>query len=330
MKPASNHVLLPVDTLIPVCAGDLPSHSFTISPDELLENVVRVMERRPELPGMIIIGPANRHISVISRAKMFERLGHQYGVELFLRKPISELETALNATALIIPAQTRIEETVQRALSRPAGEIYDPIVITDEDQAGLRLVDMHILLMAQSRILSNVANTVGKLEELEKVISTRITTEEMLLSALELLSHVVPYHQAAVLMQTGGRMEYVARRGIGWGGAQAESANNIQYSQIYQMMLERREAICLSDVNTVADWEHFVNIGDLRSWLGVPLVGDTQMAGILSLGRLTHSPFSRIEKDTAQVFATRIVQSMEIRGDTLWNTSGWARSDLAS
>jgi len=326
MAPASNPNLLQVDTLIPVCAGDLPSYSFTISADNLLEDVVRIMERRPELPGVIILG---KQVSVISRAKMFERLGHQYGVELFLRKTVSELQAALKARALFVPAQTRIEEAVRMALARPQGEIYDPVVITDDELAGLRLVDMHVLLLAQSRILSNVANTVGKLEELEKLISARTATDDMLLSALELLSQVVPYHQAAILMQSGDRMEYVARRGIGWSGARAEDVHNIQHSQIFQLMRERREAVCLSDVNTVSDWTHFHNIGDLRSWLGVPLIGDADINGLLSLGRLTHSPFSMTERDTAQVFASRILQTLESRKGPLLKTGSLVWRDAA-
>lgn len=307
MQPLKQ-TLFSVETLIPVCVGDLTSHSFTVSPDEMLEFVVQKLRHRPELPGVIISG---KQISVISRAKMFERLGHQYGVELFLRKPILELDDALKTRALLVPAQTRIEETVSMALARPRSEVYEPFVITDEEQDGLRLVDMHALLVAQSRILSDIANIVGKLEQLEKVISAKITTEEMLLSALELLSHVVPYHQAAILMQKDHRMECVARRGIGWTGAKTGAANNILNSQIYQMMLEIRQAVCLSDVHEVQDWEYFGDIQNLRSWLGVPLIGNSDLTGILSLGRLTHSPFNKTEKDMAQVFASRIVQSME-------------------
>jgi len=51
-------------------------------------------------------------------------------------------------------------------------------------------------------------------------------------------------------------MEVVARRGIGWTYERTSAANNIQDSQIYQMMLETGNAVCLSDVNTVPDWEY--------------------------------------------------------------------------
>jgi hypothetical protein len=314
MMQISNEHPFSIDTLIPVCAGDLPSHSFTIFADELLEVVVRKMERRPELPGVMVIG---KQISVISRAKIFERLGHQYGVELYLHKPIFKLEEALKAKALLVPAQTRIEDAVRMALARPQSEVYEPVVITDEEQTGLRLVDMHVLLLAQTRLVSNLANTVGQLEQLEKLIAAKITTEEMLLSALELLSHVVPYHQAAVLMQKGNRMEYVARRGVSWGNASG-AANHIQDSQIYQMMRETGQAVCLSDVNTVHDWECFGDMRNLRSWLGAPLIGNWNLTGLLSLGRLSHSPFSKTEKDTAQVFASRMVQAIENKKSMSW------------
>jgi GAF domain-containing protein len=86
-------------------------------------------------------------------------------------------------------------------------------------------------------------------------------------------------------------------------------------------MLERGEAVCLSDVDTVADWKHFMDIGDLRSRLGVPLTAGPATSELLSLGRLTHSPFSPVEKDTAQVFAGRIAQSLENRLEALGRLS---------
>jgi hypothetical protein len=314
----SNEPLFSVESLIPVCVGDLPGHSFTVSSDEMLDVIVQKMERRPDLPGVMLFG---EQTSVISRAKIFERLGHQYGVELYLHKPISKLGEALKAEALLVPAQTRIEDAVRMALARPYHTVYDPVAVRDEELGNARLVDMHVLLLAQSRLVANIADSVGQLEQLEKLISAKITTEEMLLSALELLSHVVPYHQAAVLMQKGNRMEVVARRGIGWERGRTGMDNPIQDSQIYRMMRETGQAVCLSDVNAVPAWEYFGEIGNPRSWLGAPLVGYFNLTGLLSLGRLTHSPFNKTEKDTAQVFASRMAQAMESKKSMAWQAS---------
>ena len=325
---APNQTLFPIESLIPVCVGDLPSHSFSVSSDDVLENVVKMMERRPDLPGMIVVG---KNVGIISRSKMFERLGHQYGVELFLRKPVLELQMSLNTSALLVPAHTRIEETVKMALARPTAEIYDPVVVTGDDQESMHLVDMHVLLMAQSSILSNMANTVGQLEQLERLFTINMPADEILLSSLELLSHVVPYHQAAILVQKGERLDYIARRGIGWGHTSSSATQNIGESPIYQMMLDRQEAVCLPDVNMVADWERFGDLGNPRSWLGVPLTGYSNLIGLLSLGRLTYSPFSITEKDTASVFAGRIIQSMENKRKSLvWQSSNLPENSVTS
>lgn len=271
-----------------------------------METVLREMEARPELPGVIIFG---KQISVISRLKMFERLGHQFGVELFLRKPIAKLETALQARAFLVPIQTRIEEAVQMALTRPQSDIYDPIVTVDEKQV-LRMVDMHVLLLAQSKILSSIGNTVGKLEQLDKILANGFSIEEMLPSILELLSHLVPYHQASVFVQAGSDLRLAARRGLGLNNT-IFNPNPILESLTYQMMSQTGQAVSLADVSTVRDWEYFACLGSLRSWLGIPLLGETHMVGLISLGRITHSPFNRTERDTAQVFAGRIAHAFE-------------------
>jgi len=54
----------------------------------------------------------------------------------------------------------------------------------------------------------------------------------------------------------------------------------------------------------------------------VPLIGYFNLTGILSLGRLTHSPFSKTEKDTAQVFASRIAQLIESKRTWSGKTPG--------
>jgi hypothetical protein len=91
----------------------------------------------------------------------------------------------------------------------------------------------------------------------------------------------------------------------------------------YQMMQHTHQAICLADVTTIRDWEHFSSLGSLRSWLGAPLLGSSNLSGILSLGRMTHSPFNKTEKDTAQVFASRLAHALEnSKKNLVWKRPG--------
>ena len=43
---------------------------------------------------------------------------------------------------------------VRIALSRPSSHLYDPIVVNYDDQV-FRLLDMHVLLLAQSKLLES-------------------------------------------------------------------------------------------------------------------------------------------------------------------------------
>src|SRR5690242_948686 len=79
---------------VPVCIGDLPMSSYSVSARTLTEAVTARMQDDNMIPGVLIM--ENQKLSgVIPRHKMFERLGKRYGIELFLRKPIGELEKEL-------------------------------------------------------------------------------------------------------------------------------------------------------------------------------------------------------------------------------------------
>jgi hypothetical protein len=74
----------------PVCVDDLPQHDFQVSLDSLTEAITERLEAHPELPGVLLFENDKLH-GILPRKQIFERLGHRYGVELFLHKPISEL-----------------------------------------------------------------------------------------------------------------------------------------------------------------------------------------------------------------------------------------------
>jgi len=144
---------------IPVCIADLPAHDFQVSPETLTEQVVAELENSPDLPGVLIV--KNRKlVGFLTRLKLFERLGHRYGVELFMRKPIMELNGVMQTQVEVLPGNLRIDEAVRRALKRPPLDIYDPVVMELRNRM-FRILDMNVLVLAQSRTVTNLSNVVG-------------------------------------------------------------------------------------------------------------------------------------------------------------------------
>lgn len=109
-------------------------------------------ERRPDLPGAIIFD-GDAMVGVISRETFFRRLSGPYCRDLFLHKPVRHLLDIWQASVMRLPADCTIHRATELVLARPAGETYEPIVV-DFGEKGLRLLDAHTLLSAQSHLLS--------------------------------------------------------------------------------------------------------------------------------------------------------------------------------
>ncbi len=142
---------------------DMPVQDYQVSSATLGQQVADEFERRYDLPGILVMHQ-NRLLGMISRQKFFEQLGRPFGVALFMRRPIYELLQIIKVERLHLPHTCRIDEAVQAALNRPVGLVYEPIVVEYADQT-LRLLDLHVLLMAQSQILALANNRIQEQKE---------------------------------------------------------------------------------------------------------------------------------------------------------------------
>jgi hypothetical protein len=296
--------------LNPVCIADLPASDFHVSPETLTEDVVSFLENSPDVPGVLLLNE-NAIIGLITRLKLFERLGHRYGVELFLRKPVIELNRYIGTKPAILSGHLKIDAAVQQALSRHASDIYDPVVV-DVDRK-YRILDINVLLLAQSRIVSNLSNVVGKLQHIENLMRHDYEKTDLFHQLLQLLGQVVPYHQAAVVAEFDSQLYFAAA--VGFPDESHAPINRIKQNQIYKLMMKHRQAIYVPEASLHPVWKGMESLGMPSSWLGVPLLSGKNCLGLLSLGRNVKSPFTSDEKETSQAFAQQIVAILS-RPDT--------------
>lgn len=150
--------------------ADLPSHDFQVSLSTLGEVVAAKFKQHPELPGVMIADDYNRIVGVISRNHFFEWLSRPYGLDTFQKRPIrslwrmlsksegtGDLETSLEKY-LLLGATCCIDEAAEIALNRQASLVYEPIMIAWDD-GRRRLLDMHVLLQAQSKLFALAKET---------------------------------------------------------------------------------------------------------------------------------------------------------------------------
>src|SRR5262249_43918203 len=85
----------------------------------------------------------------------------------FLRRPLSVLVRLLRDEPLRLPGTCRINDAARAALTRSPEQAYEPIVVSLVPDAvhDVRLVDAHVLLLAQAELLAQAHDTILRQKE---------------------------------------------------------------------------------------------------------------------------------------------------------------------
>jgi signal transduction histidine kinase/DNA-binding NarL/FixJ family response regulator/HPt (histidine-containing phosphotransfer) domain-containing protein len=147
----------------PRMVGELPTSERWVSPATATAVVADLFERDPSLVG-VMLGDEPELSGVVVRSRLLERLSQPFALELYLKRPIRQMQGVIDLAPDVIPAATEIQEAAHATLSRPTARAYEPIVVVRED-GSLRLLDVHALLLAQSRLLELANETIQRAKE---------------------------------------------------------------------------------------------------------------------------------------------------------------------
>lgn len=159
----------------------LPGYAFCIDVSRPSCWVAEAFEQHPTLPGAIIVHE-HKVVAIISRRIFLERLSQPYGIEVFLKRPLSAfLAVAKLNPPPCLPAETRVAHAVEAAIHRSQADAYEPILVQRSPQQQIYdlsppldnhphpaqqpepflvnpfpwiLIDFRTLLLAQTRVLA--------------------------------------------------------------------------------------------------------------------------------------------------------------------------------
>jgi len=234
---------------------------------------------------------------MIPRTKMFERLGHRYGVELFLRKPIIELQETLGTTLFKISSNTRINTAASIAIGRQAKNIYDPLVMEYND-GSYRQLDMHVLLMTQSLVMENMNNIITSMNRIEQSIKADIPLDTSLDMIIDAIKRTTPYHHAAIMLKPSRWVETFSHHSL-----LHELAEPLNNHPLIKSICDTGDYVHIEDTRQALFWKGMEVIGKTNVWLGLPIANRGNLDGILSLSRITDTPFGQNEIDMARTFS---------------------------
>ncbi|MGB8688614.1 MAG: ATP-binding protein [Microcoleus sp.] len=148
---------------------DLPLYNCPIELTQQAKEVALTFEKNPMLPG-VILTRQGKFVGIISRRLFFEKVNCRYGLEMFFKRPIEVLYQFSKKDILLLQSSKLIVEAAQESLDRSAELVYEPIVVEREDRT-YRLLDVHQLMVAQSRI-HQITNKLLQKETKSQLIQT--------------------------------------------------------------------------------------------------------------------------------------------------------------
>jgi signal transduction histidine kinase len=146
---------------------DLPLWRIQISLERPVNELTKVFEQQPLLPG-VILTKNNCYQGMMSRTKFFEHMSRPYSFGLFSKRPIEHLYNFLRPQVFVIMGNTPIVEATQKALERPPQLVYEPIIVTTES-GNYGLIDFQKLLLANSQIHALTLAQLKYVEEQSRV-----------------------------------------------------------------------------------------------------------------------------------------------------------------
>lgn len=176
------------------------------------------------------------------------------------------------------------------------------------DQIAVAVYNAYVYQGEQStRLLTEKMYMTGR------ALAGTLDWAELLDRVLENLSHVVSSHRTAILLNNEGELVIVADRGF----PTSSSLNLLRIpidpnedESVYGWIYRHKRPLAIPDVTQRADWHQVDNIAPTRAWLGVPLLQNNEVIGILSLARATLQSYTDEEIRMATAFAEQAATAL--------------------
>lgn len=175
--------------------------------------------------------------------------------------------------------------------NKPQELLYTLTIVTEQINQQQRLVDQNRTLSALNR--ASVA--FGATLDLDNILDVLLVQ----------LADIVPYDSASITLQDGDYLRFAAQRGLPDGFDLDNTQFLIDSKDPYYEMREHATPQIIDDVMAYDGWLQLDNAPVVRSWMGVPLIYQKKLIGVLNVDKREPYAFSRQHADDALVITTQ-------------------------
>jgi PAS domain S-box-containing protein len=142
------------------------------------------------------------------------------------------------------------------------------------------------------------------LRQIASALNSSLDHEQVLHLILEQLARVVEYDSVSMMLVVDGTLEMVAYRGFR-SDDQKLPLMPISNLQHIQKVIETRFPVIIPDTFTDERWFYQAHSDYIRCWLGVPLIVQGQVIGLLNLDKAESDFYTQHHADLVMAFANQ-------------------------
>ncbi|GAB4535778.1 MAG: hypothetical protein Fur0018_26250 [Anaerolineales bacterium] len=182
-----------------------------------------------------------------------------------------------------------------------------PGVFTDEDRQLLQLLADQLSIAIRNAEAYRAERAQRQLAEtmyyLGQALSSTLDLSKVLELILNRLGKLVHFDRAAVLLRDNDELEFAATRGFPQAHDSLQHRIPLRENDIFDEICRTMQPVVIPEVLKRADWQHTPGIPKARAWLGLPLMYQKQVVGMVSLVRIHPRPYTIDEIALASMFA---------------------------
>ena len=219
-----------------------------------------------------------------------------------------------NETTQEIPVifMTALAATENKLMGFNIGAV-DYITRPLNQQELLARITTHLKNKVLTERFRQQAHFMETMNEIGRALTSTLDLRKVLNLILDELKDLVTYDQGAVLIYQDEVLEFVAARGFPSDTGLLRST--IPFSKddddvLYQVFLTKRP-LSITNPTEYPGWPNISSLETPAAWLGLPLIHQEQVIGILSLARHTPTPYTNNDIELATAFASQAILALQ-------------------
>lgn len=151
--------------------GQLQTWDKSISLDTKTADVERAFLDDPALAGFIVRSGQDV-FGILSRRMLFTAISQPFGREVFIKRPLREMSAKIDTAPLMLPGSTPLAAALKFAMMRDDELRFEPFLV--HSAAGIRLLEIHVLMVAQANLLEEALTARDRLlDKIKAVVGNR-------------------------------------------------------------------------------------------------------------------------------------------------------------